>query len=1534
MKLLTSTILLLSLAVIALTSLMPQDDSEFLKMLKKQFQTQSEIEEKIYIHTDRTFFYPDEQLWFRLSVLNGNTHEYSQLSSLAYAELSDPKGNVVHKWTLNLNLGVAKGDFHFSNNLPGGIYKLRAYTLWMKNFGEETFYEKEITLQKVVKPRLLMKMDFPKRAHSKGDTVRADLTVRDAEDMPFADKPIQFQVNIDGKKWLKSKAQTDKEGKSQIVFQLPQDLNTTDVLLNVLIPYEGSQESISRNVPVVLNKIKLDFLPEGGDYIAGTTSRIAFKAINEFGKGADIAGRVLDDLGNEVATFESFHLGMGVFEMQTQIGRNYTAELTSPSGITEQFALPEPLKKGYLLKAETTSEKLNLSYYASEATQVDIVGRVRDQLVYTKTLDAQAGWNQLPINTQNMPVGIVQFTLFDKSGEPQAERLVFLNAQKQLQINITTDKKQYKPREKVQMKVKTTDADGNPVPTSLSLAVTDDKLFTFADDKQHNIASWLLLGSDLKGKIEEPEFYFRDDEPKAAGAIDLLMLTQGWRRFEWKDMDKKTDNLDFAAETKDIIVGKIVDKRNLQGVEGSLWVSVQNSDKMAEVKTDAQGKFAIMNSDVTRELLFLYESPHIEKENTMLIFSWQDEYGKSEKKDEHSKLYKHSPKYEEQVQEKINKKPILSKSKTNTSGNLNLNESISELRDVIVDGYIEKDRPRLTGSSALITSQNIESKPIYSLLEGRPSSASKVRIRGSSSISVSNEPLYVVNGVQRLPSEVQQMIANSEVENVQVLTGGSATALYGSRASSGVVIVNSNSKSRYDNHYTEGEFRSKRALGKYKQRTIKPKYELNISKGRIFYLPDYTDYQEPKERDDFRNTIYWNPLLQTDKEGVAEVTFFNSDANTVFRAVAEGISIKGEVGRKEFTYSTAALFSIDTKMPAYLTYEDKIKLPIILKNKTEERIEGILKIKALQHVRIIGDTAYKLRIEPQQTKTIWVDVEIQNIAGSSLMSFSFEGSGYQERIRQEIQIQPKGFPRTFSVSGDVLQTDTTFIFEDAIEGSLTGKLTAYPNIIGQLMDGIEGMIREPYGCFEQTSSVTYPNVLALDYIQKNKKRDPETVQKALDYIDEGYKRLLGYEVKGTKGFSLFGKPEASTWLSAYGLMEFMDMNKVYSVDDKLIERTINFLLSRRIGNGEFQEKNYAYLNQKDNNIMTTAYTVYALSGFNKIDIQKEYEYAYNEALESENIYRMALLTHSSTKLNKIERAETLLQKLDDFIIHIEDSERYKNIRSITYGYGNSTKVEVASLLVMAILEMPNLEKEKMYHLLKFIAKQRRGAGSFGSTRATILALKAIIAYSEHRSNEFKEGNLQLAINTETIWQAAYKENSTELRYQNIAENIREGKNDIAVSFANTDQAIPFMLTLEWYAQTPDSNPECEVGLETILTQEKVSVGETVRLTTKIRNKTDKGIPSTVALIGIPSGLSPQAWQLKKLVEEKVIDFYEFKDNYVVFYYVDMEKNVEQTIHLDLKAEIAGTYRAPASSAYLYYADEWKDWNEGTQISIE
>jgi hypothetical protein len=528
-------------------------------------------------------------------------------------QLISPKGNVETSYKLICKNGVAAGDFTFAKGTAGGIYKIKAFTNWQKNEPDSLFFEKEITVQDFVVPNLKMKLDFDRKAYGAGDEVIAKLALESNDNKVLANYAFNYVVQIEGAEIVKSNANTDKDGAMHIKFKLPKHLASNDGLLNVMLNYDGINESISRSIPIVLNKISLKFYPEGGDLVAGIPNRVAFKALNEFGKPADIEGEIIDDEGNMITSFTSYHQGMGAFILPCMDGVNYTAKITKPKGIEQVYAMPEMLDHGYVLNIiEQNSSLLQLGVHASVKEELSLVAQVRGKLYYSTAIDAEPGLVNINIPVSMLPFGVCQLTLFDSKGIARCERLVFVNQNKQLLVSIVTDKEKYLPREKVNATISVTDENGMPVATHLSLSVTNDELLSFADDKQGNILSQLFLEQDVKGKIEEPAFYFTKS-PKAIQGLDYVMMTSGWRRFSWEPVvQNQMPSLSFKGE-KAVIKGTVFDSYTGKPVPDAIIKINQ-----LQLQTNEKGMFVAKHIDISDPCKLIIEMPGYAKYEEVL----------------------------------------------------------------------------------------------------------------------------------------------------------------------------------------------------------------------------------------------------------------------------------------------------------------------------------------------------------------------------------------------------------------------------------------------------------------------------------------------------------------------------------------------------------------------------------------------------------------------------------------------------------------------------------------------------------------------------------------------------------------------------------------------------------------------------------------------------------------------------------------------------------------------------------------------------
>lgn len=1577
--------------------------------------------EKIYIQTDRPFYQPGDDIWFSLYLVDGTTSRASETSDLVYVDLINPKGALVKQLHAVIKDGKASGDFKLGESASGGMYTIKSYTSWMKNFGEEHFFEKEIQVQTSMLPELLLKLDYEKEAYGPGDEVIAEIEVKALNGKPICNNKLDFQSQVEGKHHVKGKANTDSKGKALIKFSLPKKLSTPDGLLNVQIIHEGVSESISRSIPIVINNIDLQFFPEGGDMVADLKNRIAFKALNIHGLPADIQGHILDDHDNIVAYFNSYHQGMGAFEFVPEHGKKYEAEITRPAGLTSKFLLPKIHASAYLMKANHGEETIELTIYSPAKNKAVIVVQMNGNILYSKSHALKKGSNRLSLSTKDFPTGVAQITLFDANGNPRCERLIFNTASRRAHIEITSNKKAYQPREQVDMTIKVEDELGKPVATQLSLAVVDDKLLSFADDKQDNILSYLLLSSVVTGEVHEPAFYFDPTEEKAKQALDYLLMTQGWRRFEWKELLQNTPSLktpiiEYQPE-KSILKGRLI---RYKDESPAIGVKVTVLETEEYTFTDQKGRFSFEQLDLSTPVTLFIKNNEFERIISVNDYAQEwvignkitgvvlDDSGETVsganviikgtaigavtdidgnyrlQLTDNAEVLQFSfigymtEEVEINHQQEINVTlvpdmvqldeivvvafgaerrgalaPVRNRTKVKKEKKLippvelNLIE-VADEEEIELDMDMEVAQDLILEGLAFNEILDEEVEDIFTIVEEMPTYKGGIENFYAFVGKHLNYPLQAQRGEIEGRVFVQFVVeADGSLNDVHVVKG------IGHQCDEAAILAIKQSpkwkpgkqrgrpvKTRMiiPINFSLTEFvKIKDGLmlqiansSEFGLKSAAPKYY----QGREFYVPKYTSEKKAKERTDFRKTIYWNPNIITDEQGEASFSFFTSDEITNFRATAEGMSTNGEMLRKEHTFYSQLPFNLAVKFPEILTYEDTLHLPVTLKNNTSEVIEGKMKLNLPDHLVLINDYVRNISIEANSFSQNYISLAVKSIPGKAGIGIVFKGKYHEDAIRDTITIEPKGFPMTASFSNDALQARYSVTIDHLVPNSMKAQVTAFPDVISDLMQGVASILREPYGCFEQASSTTYPNLIALQYLKETGEDNFELSKKALGLIDKGYHKLVAYETK-EDGYEWFGHSPPHEALTAYGLMEFTDMQEVYaSVNPNMVSRTSDWLMSRRDGAGGFLQSSQA-LDQfgRASKAVNDLYIIYAFSESESDVMDIEWNKSFEIAMENNDAYLMGLAANTLLNTAHVTQANELIKKTHK-MIEAHGFGKLPANHSVTRSTGKSLQIEAASLIALALLKQPQKDLELIEGAVGFLVKSRNAYGGFGSTQATILALKAITSYAAYSKRTKDSGILEVNINgVERASRRYEKDTKSELNIQGLEKFLGVGQSEIEVQFAKTKESMPYTLGVEWTTYTPPVSKECKVNLTTKMSQSSIDHGQTVRLEAQLKNRSSEGLPMTMALIGIPSGLSVQPWQLKELQEQKVYDFYELKDNYLIIYYRDMAPDEKCTVNLDLKSEIPGLFQAPASCAYLYYTNEYKNWIHGERIEI-
>ena len=662
--------------------------------------------------------------------------------------------------------------------------------------------------------------------------------------------------------------------------------------------YEVGKE----DVPLKINARKIDvqFFPEGGNLVEGLESRVGFKAIDAAGKGLDISGAVLTESGDTAAVFESQHLGMGFFNFKPEANQKYIAKIKYREIYQEKVQLPAVQQEGYVMGVDVVNFKDNIRVFVAnnrkDATgEIAVIAQCRGRACYAAKAAANKKAFLVNIPRNKFPDGIVQFTIFDEKLTPRAERVAFINSVKSLTINILADKKQYKTREKVNVEIDVKDAENKPVKGNFSLVVSDAKQ-VLEKPFEENILSYLLLSSDIKGNIEQPNFYFDKSNVEAYKKLDILMMTQGWRRFNWHDVFSEKYKYPAFLVERGLSISGEVHRQNGKNFEKpislTLMLTAQDSVKQTQImmgQAAVDGNFLFYGLDFKDSTRVLLQAVAGRGNRNTKIFINSLNFPKVEV----VKIPFNPVEFDTKDLEDYLKRV---KAELELEKRLRL-EKVQLLNAIMVKAKRHEDEEndnRVIYAGTADASVKIDDKmvgytSIFDVLRGRVAGVQvgtgdgfnppNVIIRGIGSLSGSTAPLYLLDGVPTTADAINSTPV-SIVDRIDVLKGASA-AIYGSSGGNGVIsVLTKRGNKDYD-------------WSKDNADGITVFSRMGYNSEREFYAPKYNEDRPEFVRPDYRSTVYWNPVVKTDENGKAKISFFNTDAETEVRISMEGLSNSG-----------------------------------------------------------------------------------------------------------------------------------------------------------------------------------------------------------------------------------------------------------------------------------------------------------------------------------------------------------------------------------------------------------------------------------------------------------------------------------------------------------------------------------------------------------------------------------------------------------------------------------------------------------------
>jgi hypothetical protein len=550
--------------------------------------------EKIYLSFDKPYYNVGDTIWFKSFLLNAD-FSASNRSDKIYIELFNDSLKFIENRVTLLNNGLGCGDIELKPGLKEGTYTIRAYSNWQQNLGEEYFYQKSFYVGKASNKTWLL--DSYQKLTTSETKKTLDLKVRitTINNQPVALKSVEVYLMNDKKRVMRANLQTTIDGKIETSIPLGSTNLTGNYSFVIVDKNDKNQNAVLAISLQETNEVDLQFMPEGGYLVNGIYGKIGFKAIGADGMGRNVSGNIVNSKNETIVAFNTIHKGMGNFFLLPQKGETY-ATVININGKETRKPLPIAKDEGTTLRIDPLSIRDSVIIFvkATEMKRMDgylLSAQVTGETLMEVNINLKNGFSILKVPKKDFPNGIIHFTLFSPESLPLNERQVMINYPQKIQLKITSDKNSYTPRDSISLEIIATKENGLPLSGSFSIAVTDENQVK-QDQYQGNITSYFLLQSEIKGNIEDPAWYFYDQDATKLLALDQLMLAQGWIGYKWDNIIKSDLLPRFKAEKGNLIEGKLTNLLNKPVPNVNLTLlSLGKNIFLTDTISNSEGKF-------------------------------------------------------------------------------------------------------------------------------------------------------------------------------------------------------------------------------------------------------------------------------------------------------------------------------------------------------------------------------------------------------------------------------------------------------------------------------------------------------------------------------------------------------------------------------------------------------------------------------------------------------------------------------------------------------------------------------------------------------------------------------------------------------------------------------------------------------------------------------------------------------------------------------------------------------------------------------
>ncbi len=1469
---------------------------------------------RILLSSDKPLYQPGQVIHLRALALSTFDLAPAIAQPLEIA-IADGKGNTVFRQTLTTSdFGVAFVDFQLANEVNSGAYKITAQL-------GNTVSEKTVTVEQYVLPQFDIALQTEKSYYRPGEVVRGTLTA-----VYFFGKPVNnSQVVLEGFTFdfarqdaFTLQGQTDANGVYPFEFTLPGYIVGSDLegglgtfyLQASVTDQTNHTESKGVSLPVTENALIIKAVPEAGTFRPGVENLLYI--LTSYPNGAPAATRLTAEFvysGGSVNAETGPYGLTAVAITPTSTYEEVTITATDAQGNSARRTFSfsaEYQEEAVLLRPERpiyrVGETMNLTLLTSAQSGSVYLDIIREgQTISTRAADITSGATQLAVDLTPEMMGTLQLHAYKilRSGQIARDtRLVLVDEANDLALDFALDKAEYRPGETAVLDLTTTGQDGVGVQAAIGLAVVDEAVFALAEQDPGFAKLYFLLEAELlQPKYQLFGFSVPDllqsqptEDPllrqaQEGAALASLAEAAPQNVAFSLNVNSRDDNLRRAAEQR---------ARYFSGLSAALFgllllvpLAVMGITAVALWRQQQFWRSLGWSVGVIIVFVLLGATGLLDELGYWL--SWRGEWLLVALLLLGLVSFLALTVYAWVRQERA----------------LRWSTGLLFLFIPLIVGlaWAAQWADFDPGDGVLATAVFlILLIPLAFLLRAAAFAQEKRRLLAAAA-ALSALFLMILPVLGLAP----QMGANFSGVTARLDAGGGRML-------------------------QELAMETARPTAAPMEQTVAQTVESNASGG-----------DAPRLRQFFPETMFWLPDGVTDANGRLTVDVPIADSITTWRLTALASTQDGRLGSATGALRVFQPFFVNLDLPQTLTVGDEIAIPVGVFNYLPNAQTVRLTVQPESWFALLDEATKEIRIEANDITVVYFRIRALEF-GLRPFQVTAIGSQQSDAIRKQVRVYPDGKELRFTAS-DALEPGLTaqpvvFIPPDAIPGTQQVLVKIYPGMVSQVVEGLDSILRMPNGCFEQTSSSTYPNVLVLDYLKSSGQISPEVQFKAEDYINIGYQRLTTFEVRGG-GFSLFGDEPAVVLLTAYGLQEFYDMSQVYNVDPALISRTAEWLLAQQNGDGSWGSQGWVegtFLSGPESDAtITTAYVVWSLArtGYaNDGRTQRGLSYLAEKQSSVTDPYTLTLMANAFVAANATQQAQPILQRLAG-MAQFDGETAYWGMDGRTFmgSYGSAGNLETTALATLAFIHSGNYADLASKGLL-YLIQNKDSFGNWQTTQATILSLQAFIASAKLGSDDVN-ASVTITLNggqTRTL--TVTPENFDVVQMVTFSD-VPLGESVVGITVQGEGRLmyqVAGSYYLPWeklaaYPQLLEGQNLVSIGVQ--YDRAELQVNDSVRVDVTVRlNEPDGRADWAIIDLGIPPGFSVNAADLSALVAQydqvspdytgATIERYELTGRQIILYIGNLSGGKPLSFSYRLTAKFPLRAQTPASSAYDYY----------------